>query len=209
MAYIGAESPSDAMLREIRKGTKADQTLEAVRICRANGVIPELSFMLAPPQDPEGETEKTFQFVREVKRIHPRAEIVLYVYTPLPPSPHALNKLNPRAIEAAARIRDVDGNPVQFPNRARDWARPEWVSYWCHNDAPWLSARLRQRIRDFNTVLGCRFPTITDVRSPTFAKRALRVMSAWRYRFERYDHPWELDLTRQFIALHDPKTASL
>jgi hypothetical protein len=34
-------------------------------------------------------------------------------------------------------------------------------------------------------------------------------MSAWRYRFERYDHPWELDLTRRLIALHDPKTASL
>jgi radical SAM superfamily enzyme YgiQ (UPF0313 family) len=209
MAYIGAESPSNTMLHEIRKGTRADQTLEAVKICRANGVIPELSFMLAPPHDPEGETEKTFQFVREVKRIHPRAEIVLYVYTPLPPSPHALDKLHPRQIEAAARLRDVQHNPVQFPNRARDWARPEWISYWCHSDAPWLSARLRQRIRDFNTVLGCRFPTATDIRSPTLAKRALRLMSAWRYRFERYDRPWELDLTRQLIALHDPKVASL
>jgi radical SAM superfamily enzyme YgiQ (UPF0313 family) len=209
MAYIGAESPSDAMLHEIRKGTRADQTLEAVKICRANGVIPELSFMLAPPQDPEGETEKTFQFVREVKRIHPLAEIVLYVYTPLPPSPHALDKLHPRTIEASARIRDVQGNPVQFPTRARDWARPDWVSYWCHDNAPWMSERLRQRIRDFNTVLGCRFPTITDVRSPNLAKRALRLMSAWRYRFERYDRPWELDLTRQLIELHDPKTASL
>ena len=209
MAYIGAESPSDAMLHEIRKGTSADQTLEAVKVCRANGVIPELSFMLAPPQDSEAETEKTFQFVREVKRIHPRSEIVLYVYTPLPPSPHTQDKLHPRALEAAARIRDVHGNPVQFPQRARDWAKSEWVSYWCHNDAPWLSARLKQRIRDFNTVLGCRFPTSTDVRLPGLAKRALRVMSAWRYHFERYDRPWELDLTRQLIALHDPKTASL
>ena len=209
MAYIGAESPSDAMLHEIRKGTSADQTLEAVKVCRANGVIPELSFMLAPPQDPEGETEKTFQFVREVKRIHPRAEIVLYVYTPLPPSPHALDKVHARSLEAAARIRDVNGSAVKYPRSAREWASPEWVSYWCHSDAPWLSARLRQRIRDFNTVLGCRFPTITDVRAPNLAKRALRVMSAWRYRFERYDRPWELDLTRQWIALHDPKTASL
>src|SRR5436190_17197244 len=208
MAYIGAETSSDAMLHEIRKGTRADQTLEAVKICRANGVIPELSFMLAPPNDPEEETEKTFRFVREVKRIHPAAEIVLYVYTPLPPSPHAIDKLHPRAVESSARIRDVDGNPVRFPTRAREWARPEWVSYWCHDNAPWLSARLRQRIRDFNTVLGCRYPTMTDVRSPTIAKRALRILSAWRYRFERYDRPWELDLTRQLIALHDPKTAS-
>ena len=209
MAYIGAESPSDAMLREIRKGTKADQTLEAVKVCRANGVIPELSFMLAPPQDPEGETEKTFEFVREVKRVHPQTEIMLYVYTPLPSSSHTAGKLHPRALENEARIRDVAGKRVQFPQNASEWARPEWVSYWCHTDAPWLTPRLRQRIRDFNTVLGCRFPTITDVRSPTLAKRALRVMSAWRYRFERYDRPWELDLTRQVISLHDPKAASL
>jgi len=209
MAYIGAESPSDTMLHEIRKGTKADQTLEAARVCRDNGVIPELSFMLAPPHDPEGETEKTFQFVREVKRIHPQAEIVLYVYTPLPPSSHALAKTHPRAVENAARIRDTQGEPVRFPTRAREWASPEWVSYWCHNNAPWLTPKLRQRIRDFNTVLGCRFPTATDVRSPTYVKRALTFLSAWRYRFERYDHPWELDLTRQLIALHDPKAASL
>lgn len=209
MAYIGAESPSDTMLHDIRKGTCADQTLEAVKLCRANGVIPELSFMLAPPQDPEGETEKTFRFVREVKRIHPGAEIVLYVYTPLPPSPHLAGKLHPRALEAAARIQDLDGRPVQYPTRASDWARPEWVSYWCHRDAPWVSPRLRRRIRDFNTVLGCHFPTVTDIRTPGVAKRALRLLSAWRYRFQRYDRPWELDLTRQLIELQDPKSVSL
>ena len=83
------------------------------------------------------------------------------------------------------------------------------MDYSCHADAPWLSPRLRQRIRDFNTVLGCRFPTVQDIRAPTVAKRALRVLSAWRYRFKRYDRPWELDLTRQLIALHDPKVSSL
>ena len=71
MAYIGAESPSDWLLHDVRKGTRTDQTLEAVEICRSNGVIPELSFMLAPPQDPEGETERTFEFIRHIKRLHP------------------------------------------------------------------------------------------------------------------------------------------
>jgi anaerobic magnesium-protoporphyrin IX monomethyl ester cyclase len=59
MAYIGAESPSDWLLHDIRKGTRPDQTLAAIEACRGHGVVPELSFMLAPPQDPEGETEKT------------------------------------------------------------------------------------------------------------------------------------------------------
>ena len=68
MAYIGAESPSDWLLHDIRKGTSSDQTLEAVEKCRSHGVVPELSFMLAPPRDPEGETEKTFEFIRMIKR---------------------------------------------------------------------------------------------------------------------------------------------
>jgi anaerobic magnesium-protoporphyrin IX monomethyl ester cyclase len=41
MAYIGAESPNDAMLHDIRKGTRSDQTLAAVEACRRNGVVPE------------------------------------------------------------------------------------------------------------------------------------------------------------------------
>lgn len=40
MAYIGAESPSDWLLHDIRKGTKKDQTLDVVEKCRSNGVIP-------------------------------------------------------------------------------------------------------------------------------------------------------------------------
>ena len=40
--------------------------------------------MVAPPEDPEGETERTFDFIRQVKRVNPQAEIIVYVYTPLP-----------------------------------------------------------------------------------------------------------------------------
>ncbi len=34
MAYIGAESPSDWLLHDIRKGTRPDQTLAAIEACR-------------------------------------------------------------------------------------------------------------------------------------------------------------------------------
>jgi anaerobic magnesium-protoporphyrin IX monomethyl ester cyclase len=206
MAYIGAESPSDWLLHDVRKGTRTDQTLEAVEVCRANGVTPELSFMLAPPQDPEGETEKTFDFIRHIKRVHPGAEIVIYIYTPLPPSP--LNRTAPSA-RPAPDLRDCDDEPVRFPTTADEWAQPKWLSYWCHADAPWLTPRLRKRIRDFTTVLGCRYPTVTDVRAPAWGKSALRALSSWRYRYRRYDRPWELDLSKRFIRLWDPRASSL
>lgn len=204
MAYIGAETPSDRMLKSIRKGTRADQTLEVAELCRRNGVIPELSFMVAPPEDPEGETERTFDFIRQVKKVNPQAEIIVYIYTPLP----AESVPDSQKLKLAP-LRDASGAPVVFPTTAEQWTERRWVDYSCHADAPWMSARLRRRIRDFNTVLGCRFPTVTDVRLPTVGKRALALLSAWRYRFKRYDRPWELDLTRQIITLHDPKTASL
>jgi radical SAM superfamily enzyme YgiQ (UPF0313 family) len=206
MAYIGAESPSDWLLHDVRKGTSTDQTLEAVEKCRSNGVIPELSFMLAPPHDPEGETEKTFDFIRHIKRIHPKTEIMLYIYAPLPPAPGAKN---PQVERAVSNLRDSDGAPLVFPTTADGWAETHWLSYWCHTDVPWLTPRMRARIRDFTTVLGCRFPTITDVRSPYWGKSALRALASWRYRFQRYESPWELDLSKKFIRLWDPRVTGL
>jgi anaerobic magnesium-protoporphyrin IX monomethyl ester cyclase len=206
MAYIGAESPSDWLLHDIRKGTSRDQTLEAVERCRAHGVIPELSFMLAPPQDPEGETEKTFEFIRMIKRLHPATEVMIYIYTPLP---RRHDGMKAASAHMGSELRDCAGRPVVFPRAADEWADPQWVDYWCHQDAPWLSARLRQRIGDFTTVLGCRYPTIMDIRASAWGKSALRALASWRYRFQRYDDPWELRVSRKLIRHWDPRVMSL
>jgi anaerobic magnesium-protoporphyrin IX monomethyl ester cyclase len=205
MAYIGAESPSDWLLHDIRKGTSRDQTLEAVEKCRSHGVIPELSFMLAPPQDPEGETEKTFEFIRLIKRLHPATEVMIYIYTPLP----RRHDTNAASARMSSEFRDRAGRPVVFPRTADEWAEPQWVDYWCHQDAPWLSERLRRRIVDFTTVLGCRYPTIMDIRASAWGKSALRALASWRYRYQRYDHPWELRVSRKLIRHWDPRVMSL
>lgn len=206
MAYIGAESPSDWLLHDIRKGTRTDQTLAAVETCRSHGVIPELSFMLAPPQDPEGETERTFEFIRMIKRVHPATEVMIYIYTPLPQRPGSKNTA---AVRMQNEMRDCSGMPIVFPRTADEWNEPQWLAYWCHQDAPWLSARLRRRIVDFTTVLGCRFPTIMDIRASSWGKSALRALASWRYRFQRYDDPWELRVSRKLIRQWDPRVMSL
>ena len=206
MAYIGAESPSDWLLHDIRKGTSTDQTLEAIRVCRAHGVTPELSFMLAPPRDPEGETEKTFEFIRMIKRLHPETEVMIYIYTPLPAR---FDNKNAAVARMQSELHDCAGNPVVFPDSADGWATPEWLAYWGHKDAPWLSPRLRQRIIDFTTVLGCRFPTVMDIRASAWGKSALRALASWRYRFQRYNHPWELHVSRKVVRHWDPRLNSL
>jgi len=206
MTYIGAESPSDWLLHDVRKGTRSNQTVEAVQLCRRHGVIPELSFMLAPPRDAEAETEKTFEFIRHIKRLHPDTEIMIYIYAPLPPPP---GDNNAAVLRSLAELRDASGKPLAFPRTADEWAQPEWVKYWCHTDVPWLTPRLRTRIRDFTTVLGCRFPTIIDVRSPAWGKTTLRTLASWRYRYRRYGRPWELDVSKRLIRLWDPRVAGL
>jgi anaerobic magnesium-protoporphyrin IX monomethyl ester cyclase len=206
MAYIGAESPSDWLLHDIRKGTSTDQTLAAVEKCLGHGVVPELSFMLAPPRDPEGETERTFEFIRMIKRLHPATEVMIYIYTPLP---RRHDKAHPKVARMESELRDCDGRPVVFPQSADEWAERHWLDYWGHKDAPWLTPRLRRRIVDFTTVLGCRFPTIMDIRASAWGKRTLRALASWRYRYQRYDNPWELRVSRKLIRQWDPRVMSL
>lgn len=206
MAYIGAESPSDQMLHDIRKGTRPDQTLAVVEQCRRYGVIPELSFMVAPPEHTEEETERTFEFIRELKRINPQTEIVIYVYTPLPE--HSRHEQDRRK-RPGAPLRDLDGAPVVFPRTPDEWTEPRWVHYACHVDAPWLTDKLRQRINDFVTVLRCRYPTVQDLRAPPWAKRNLSALAGWRYRFRRYDRPWELQLANRLVRLRMPQVSGL
>lgn len=206
MAYIGAESPNAQMLKDVRKGTRPDQTVEVVKLCRRHGVIPELSFMVAPPENTREETERTFDFICELKRINPETEVVIYVYTPLPDeSRHEAD----RRKRPAVPILDLEGKPVAFPTTAEEWAEPRWIDYACHADAPWLDAALRQRIHDFQTVLRCRFPTVQDMHSPAWAKQGLRAMASWRYRYGKYGRPWELELANRLVRLRMPQVSGL
>jgi radical SAM superfamily enzyme YgiQ (UPF0313 family) len=204
MAYIGAETPNDRLLKSIRKGTRSEQTLHAAELCRRNGVIPELSFMVGPPEDSEGETERTFDFIRQVKRVNPTAEIIVYIHTPLP-APVVPNSERLKL----APLRDIHGEPVQFPKTPEEWTERRWVDYACHADAPWLTDRLRRRIRDFVTVLRCRFPTVQDTRAPRWGKTALSTLAKWRYSLRRYDRPWELEASQRLIKLLDPRATSI
>jgi hypothetical protein len=131
---------------------------------------------------------------------------MLYVYTPLPPRVQVGAPAVSRPVPPPC---DGAGNPIEFPDTADGWAEQKWVDYWCHQDAPWVSDRLRQRILDFTTVLGCRFPTVTDIRAPVWGKKALSSLASWRYGMRRYDRPWELDFSKRFIRLWDPRVSSL
>ena len=203
MVYVGAEAASDEVLKRMKKGTSVEQTFEMVRRCREHGVIPELSFVLGGPEDPEGEVEKTLRFIRKVKEVHPAAEVILYFYSPTP-------QRDPSRVKADRPVLKQYGpDGPELPTTPEEWTEPKWISYVCHQDAPWLSPKIRRRVQGFAKVLACRFPTAQDWSTPAWGKAALRTLAGWRYATGRWDNPWELDLARKVIPLREPQRESL
>jgi anaerobic magnesium-protoporphyrin IX monomethyl ester cyclase len=208
MAYIGAEAASDEALRQMKKGARVEHTFAVARLCRENGVVPEFSFVLGGPEDPEGETERTLGFIKRLKTIHPECEVVLYFYTPTPRREPASERTRELGLRLPVQERYGPAGP-ELPTTPEEWTQPQWIEYVCHRDAPWLTPRLRQRVKDFATVLGCRFPTVQDHTTPRWGKALLRGLASWRYASGLYGHPWELSLARRLIPLREPQSESL
>jgi hypothetical protein len=208
MTYVGAEAASDEELRRMRKGTRVEQTVEVARRCKESGIIPELSFVLGGPEDPEGQIEATFAFIRRIKGLNPAAEIILYFYSPTP------QRLRPSARAASPTphlpvLASYGPSGPSLPTTPEEWTEPRWVRWVCHEDAPWLTDRIRQRVRDFARVLACRFPTAQDYRTPGWGKAVLQNLARWRYATERYGRPWELRVAQKLVRLREPQRQSL
>jgi len=208
MVFMGAETASDAVLKEMRKGTRVDQTIEVAHRCRENGVIPEFSFILGGPHDPEGEIDRTFRFIRQLKAINPNCEIILYYYSPVPQRDHAAMCRNPAETHLPQLASYGPAGP-SLPTTPEEWTQPRWVDYVCHHDAPWLTSRIRRKVDDFARVLACRFPTVQDVRTPGWVKSGLRLMSSWRYATGVYGFSWELELARRLASMREPAAESI
>lgn len=198
MAYIGAEAGSDEVLRSMKKGTRVEHTFEVAHRCREHGVIPEFSFVLGGPEDPEGEIEKTFDFIKKLKAAHPDCEVILYFYTPTP---------RRRPADTAPATEHPEG--LDLPATPEEWAELAWQNFGCHQYTPWLSERMHQRVRDFATVLGCRFPTVQDHRLPRWGRALLAGAASWRYASGIYARPVELRLLKRRLRLRSPQSESL
>jgi radical SAM superfamily enzyme YgiQ (UPF0313 family) len=208
MTYIGAEAASDDVLNSMRKGSRVDHTLEVAALCRAHDVIPEFSFVLGGPDDPESEIEKTLTFIRRLKQLHPACEIILYFYSPTPQIDRASLRREPGAVHLPM-LKTYGPSGPALPTTPEEWTEPRWISWVCHQDAPWLTERTRRRVRDFARVLACRFPTVQDYRTPAWGKALLTNMARWRYATRRYGRPLELALGQRLLGMRDPRAESI
>ncbi len=208
MAYIGAEAASDSVLAGMRKGSRVEHTVAAARLCRENGVVPELSFILGGPTDPLGEIEKTFAFIKKLKAVHPECEVILYFYSPTPQRDRGPGSTRVEG-PLLPKLETYGPSGPALPTTPEEWTEKRWVDYVCHRDAPWLTPRIRRRVRDFATVLGCRYPTVQDPRLPPWGRSLLRGLARWRYGTGCYRYPWELRAARELLALRKPQRESI
>jgi tRNA A37 methylthiotransferase MiaB len=197
MVFLGAEAGSDETLKRMNKGgsASAEKTLEIAGKMKSYGIVPEFSFVLGNPPDPEADTHTTLEFIRKVKRVNPVAEIILYMYTPVP----LAGELYERARAAG----------FEFPETLEEWISPEWVAFSQRHSVhmPWLSDPLRQRIQDFQRVLNAYYPTLTDIRLSGLKRGVLRAASAWRYHTRLYSYPLELRALNRWLAYQRPETS--
>lgn len=196
MIFFGAESGSDWVLKEMNKQLRAEQTLELARRIREFEIIPEFSFVVGNPHDPERDTRECLQFIRRIKKLNPAAEIIVQHYVPVP-----------------QRERMYGGveSQIQFPSTPEEWATEQWLNFSLRKDpaTPWLRPDLKRLIDNFEVVVASRWPTVQDIRLPAWGRRLLKALSAWRYRLGFYAHPIELGWAQRLIDLRKPRVESL
>ena len=133
MTYVGAEAASDAVLKSMQKGTRVEHTFEVARRCRENGIIPEFSFVLGGPEDPEGEIETTFEFIRRLKTLSPESEIILYFYSPTPQRQRGAEHRQAGMARLPVLGNYGPSGPA-LPTTPEEWTQPRWISWVCHEE---------------------------------------------------------------------------
>ena len=195
MIFFGAESGSDEVLRQMGKQLRSEQTLELAARIRRFGIVPEFSFVVGNPEDPEGDTRQTIEFIRKIKKLNPTSEIIVQHYVPVPHPDGSYG----------------GGDRVKFPDTLEEWATERWLNFVIRTEpnTPWLPRPVKRRIDGFELVVNCRWPTIQDIHLPRWGRLVLKSLSAWRYGFGVYAYPFELEWARQFMNLRRPRFESL
>jgi len=190
MIFMGAESGSDETLAQMNKGGMASTagTLEIAALTKRYGIVPEFSFIMGNPPNPDADIKSTISFIKKIKTINPATEIILYLYSPEP--------VEGDMLEAA------QAGGFHFPTSLEQWVGEEWGDFAHRHDphTPWLLPRHRRHVTDFGQVLNARFPTTTNPRLTGWRGKVVKTAASWRYRSGFYRWPYELALLDKVLA---------
>ncbi|CAG5076349.1 B12-binding domain-containing radical SAM protein [Parvicella tangerina] len=200
MIFLGAETGNDEVLKKMDKG--GTQTGDEIRTFVGRmgkiGIIPELSFVLGLPGDSPQQVMRQIlediEFIKEIKTINPKAEIIIYLYSPVP-------------TEGSELYEEIKKAGFSFPEKLEDWLSPAWEKFDLRKNplTPWLTPRMVDKIQNFETVLNGYYPTATDYRIKGIKKKLLRAFSWWRYTTGFYKWPYEIKLMHKVWKYRQPE----
>jgi anaerobic magnesium-protoporphyrin IX monomethyl ester cyclase len=200
MIFFGAETGNDEILKKMDKGgtqTGAQIREFAARMAKFD-IIPEYSFVLGTPADSQEKVmeqiDKDIAFIREIKSINPKTEIVIYVYSPVP-------------TEGSDMYNKVLESGFRFPEHLEDWIGPQWASFDLRKNplTPWLTPQMIDKIKDFETVLNGYYPTVSDVRLNRLKRNIIRILAAIRYKTQVYSKPYEVKALQLLWKYRQPE----
>jgi radical SAM superfamily enzyme YgiQ (UPF0313 family) len=180
----------------MKKQLKTEQTLALAARIRQFGIIPEFSFVIGNPGDPQRDTRECFSFVRTLKRVNPASEIILYPYIPVP--------------QRNGMYGGVE-KQIEFPSTPEEWATARWQNYAVRKNpkAPWFSRTTQRRIDNFRLVVSSRWPTVQDLELSAWGRRGLKALSSWRYSLGFYAFPIELQMMQRLTQIRKPEVESV
>ena len=202
MIFFGAETGNDEILKQMDKGGKQTgaQILQFAARMKKFDIIPEYSFVLGmPAESPEkvwAQIEADIDFIRQVKKVNPDTEIIIYIYSPVP-------------TEGSDLYRQILEAGFKFPEKLEDWLSPQWESFDLRRNplTPWLTPAMIDRIHFFETVLHARYPTVSDIKLSSTQRNIIQKMASWRYKTGFYHYPYELKVLQKFwLKYRQPET---
>jgi radical SAM superfamily enzyme YgiQ (UPF0313 family) len=198
--FFGAESGNNAILEQMDKGgtQTGEQIIEFAERLKKFDIIPEYSFVLGTPaptqQQVQAQIDFEINFIKKVKAVNPKTEIVIYVYSPVP-------------TEGSELYKQVLASGFKFPETLEDWISPAWENFDLHKNplTPWLTPEMIDKIRNFETVLNGVYPTVTDIRLNALKRMAIKLVANFRYKVNLYQYPYEIKLLQKVWRYRQPE----
>jgi len=198
--FFGAESGNDKILKQMDKGGTQNgaQILRFAERLKKFDIIPEYSFVLgtpAPtPEEVMEQIEFDINFIKKVKAVNPRTEIVLYTYSPVP-------------TEGSDLYNEVLATGFRYPQTLEEWVSPQWERFNLRKNplTPWLKPEMIDRIRNFETVLNGYYPTVSDIRMTSMKRKLMQLIAGMRYKINFYHYPYEIKLLQRVWKYRQPE----
>lgn len=163
------------------------------------GIVPEYSFVLGLPAPTEEQVWQQIHdevaFIKEIKSINPKTEIVIYIYTPVP-------------TEGSDLLTESAQHGFSFPKTLEEWSEERWLNFDLHREflTPWLKPEMIRYIHNFETVIHAQYPTISDYKLSSLQRKAMKWISAARYKSNFFSHPYELKaLMKYWLRYRQPE----